>query len=1053
MLTLYSGSQLELLADRLVEQLRSDPSAEPLVPEIMVVQNHGMARWLSTQIAGKSGIAANLKFLFPGEIVWDLYRAMDPDIPEELPSDRGSMRWTLLRLLEELPGKPPFQTVWNYMREYGQWSPLKAWKLAGEIADIFDKYLNYRQEMLLEWEEGHTTGYGTTEEWQANLWRKLNAVWEKECTESRWKHQARVHRAFMEQTEKGNLSTGNLPRRISLFGLSGLQPSYIEVFSETSRHIDVHWYRTDPAVRDPNHPLVRSWGGEGVEFNNLLKKITEANDIPTNKVKIEEIESPRSVLGQRSSVTIHSCHSPLREVEVLYDRLLDHFDHDPDLTPDDILVITPDIATYAPFIDAVFGTAESGLPELPFYIVDERGGIRKEVFRTFSKLLQILDSRFKVTEVLDLLSTRTVLDRFDISEDEFDRLSRWVAETKVRWGLDGEHRRQMDLPESSNFTWRFGLDRMMLGFASRPGEEVFHGIYPFEGIESSDDAVLLGKLSRFINELKNAWSLAQKTHTPEQWAEILIGWISAFIPAGREYHRAYRGLAELAGEMGESAGRGAFREPIGYSVVLDYMSSKLDAEAGRGGYFGHGITFSGLDPMRNIPFKVIAMIGMNNEAFPRRRVAPDFDLMAGDPEPGDRDRRNDDRNLFLETIHSAEDLFYLSYVGQSDRDDSSRPPSVMISELLDHLAEERGEIPEKMVLKHPLHAYSRRYFDEEEQRLFSYSRTRYEVSGKLAAPDDEGIPFWDGPLLEADESFRQLSVGDLFRFFENPSRYLLQYRLGLYLREEEVISEEREPFELGGLDGYRLAEELLKRNLKNRDTAAFEPIARARGWLPEGWPGRQAFRDKAEEVREFGREIGHLLESPKLDPAEVSLESGDFHLTGILDSLYGEYQLFFRFGSLRAKDLIRLWINHLALQQVEGLEHTYRSLLATRDKDDAKPGYYLLPKLKNAEELLDRLLKLYWTGIHSRTPFFADSSFSYAHELFVNGKDHESALSSARRKWHDSWQPRRSEREDPYIKILFGDEEPIGEPEFINLSREFWEPVFNVLNREEESVA
>lgn len=1055
MLTLYSGSQLKPLLEEMIGRLRSEPLDMPLASEVMVVQNHGMARWLSTQMARKSGIAANLEFKFPAEIIWDIYRAMDEDIPEDLPSDRSPMRWAVFRQLEQLPKASPYVSVWHYMRDDGgNWSPLKAWKLAGKIANIFDKYLNYRQEMLLEWERGNTLGFGASEEWQADLWRKLTAVWDREFTGSKWKHQAQVHRAFMEQIGEEGLTTENLPHRITLFGLSALQPSYIEAFVNISRLIDVRWFRLDPAGESPEHPLVQSWGGEGREFLNILQKSIKNAGIPIDEIRIpgHEAGTDHPVSGLLPSVSIHSCHSPLREVEVLYDRLLDRFEKKPGLAPDDILIMTPDLATYAPFIEAVFGTAEEGLPEIPFHIVDEQSGIRREVFRAFSKLLYVLDSRFKVTEVLDLLSGRPVMDRFGISEDELDRATGWIEEAKIRWGLDEEHKRQLDLPETRTFTWQFGIDRMMLGFASRPDENLFRDLYPFGEIESGDDAALLGKLARFIGELRKARGQARQPRTSGEWSRLLLRWINGFIPAGNRYYRAFRGLAGLVEEMQETAALGSFQQAFDYAVLLDYMDGRLSEEAGRGGYFGHGITFSGPDQMRTIPHEVVGMLGMNSEAFPRSRVAPDFDLMAGRPREGDRVPRNDDRYLFLETIRSAGQLFYLSYVGQSDRDDSSRPPSVLVSELLDHLAGERGVKTETLVRKHPLHAFSTKYFDKEEPDLFSYSGMGYEVSKKITAGETDAPAFWDESLPPAEETFKQLSLGDLVRFFENPSRYLLQQRLGLFFGETEVISEEREPFELKGLDGYKLGVELLQRTLNKKEISAYKPIARARGWLPDGWPGERAFREKSGEVSEFSAAVGDLMESPLLEPVEVGLDLDEFRVTGILDSLYRDYQLFFRFGSLRPKDLIKLWIYHLALQTIPEPDHTFESRLETKG-DQNRPVPYLIEKLDGAEPILHDLLEIYWKGVRTRIPFFPNASYKYAREIVTRGKTHQAALSKARRGWHDPWRPYASDREDPYINMLYKDEEPVELREFADLSLAFWRPVMEHLLKEGDRVA
>lgn len=1076
MLTFYRGNDTEALANELVQLYDRQPLEDPLAQEIVVVQNHGMARWLSTQLARRQGVAANMKFEFPAERAWDLYRVMDPGIPQDLPSDREPMTWTIFQLLQELPGRSPFKAVWRYMRDReDQWSPLKAWKLANRIGDLFDQYLVYRPQMLLDWEQENRKGFGAAEAWQSALWRKLQKKWgeseflnQNDVEET---HRPAVHVKFLRKLKAGEVATGKLPDRITLFGLSGLPPDFIELFVNISPELDLHWFWMDPLSDQSMASLRESWGGEGRDFLTLFHNCVKSADIAYESQELDSqpdkerpklsqtldlfdtsTKQPVTFNLQLPEIHIHSCHSPLREVEVLHDQLLDLFEENPELEPDDILILSPDIQTYAPFIEAVFGTTETGLPGMPFHVVDDHTGPRKEVFNSFGKLLHLLDSRFKVSEVLDLLSTRVVRRRYDISEDELDRIHNWIDDTNVRWGLSDKDKQQMGLPASPYFTWQYGLDRLMLGFAAQMEEELFQGIYSYDQLGGSDDAALLGKFSRFLNTLAEARKSTRNTHSVEKWSELLAGWITAFIPESQSYSGGFQALHSLAQGMEEAAELGSFDRKIGYSVLLDYLQTKLAGEAARGGYFGHGITFSGLEQMRNIPVRVIGMIGMNNEAFPRTRVSPEFDLMKQDPQPGDRSRRNDDRYLFLEVMQSAREYLYLSYTGQSNRDDSTRPSSVMVSELIDFLREEQGVDPEQVVVRHPLHSYSSRYFSEEQDELFSYSATKFEVSKQVKEGEPRQVEFLEEGhrLPGADESFRQLSVDDLVRFYGHPARYLLQNRLGINFREQEVLSDDREPFDMSGLLSYKLGNELLHRTLEHKPISEFEPIARAKGMLPEGWPGHQAFWDKADEVDEFSSALRQMLELPKLDRQEVSLEIGDFHLTGLLDNLHTEYQLFFRYGSMRPKDLIKLWIYHLVLLSTDHVDYHPKSLLVT--KDDNRPAYAMFSTVENPKDYLRDLLDLYWEGLHQKLPLFSSSSFTFAHQVLVEENDEQKALYETDKEWTRSWNPEYGERSDPYNRLLNKYGEPIDSQRFKDLSLKVWSPVFEALNKQEGSI-
>ncbi|MDZ7693444.1 MAG: hypothetical protein U5K69_20390 [Balneolaceae bacterium] len=509
------------------------------------------------------------------------------------------------------------------------------------------------------------------------------------------------------------------------------------------------------------------------------------------------------------------------------------------------------------------------------------------MFNVFSKFLNLLESRFKVSEVLDFLSSSVIRQRFDISEDELNRLYSWIDETNIHWGLDGGDKAKMGLPSSTQFTWLYGLDRLMMGFSSQLEDETFDGIYPFEQVEGSDDANLLGKFSLFLNALQQARIDARAPQKMDRWVSLFSGWINSFIPSDGDYIHAYNGLKRVVDDLQQASSLAEVEHDLEYIVLLDYLDDKLSMAASRGGYYGHGITFSGLEQMRNIPRPVIGMIGMNNEAFPRTKLSPDFDLMTRNSQPGDRSRRNDDRYLFLEEMQSARDYFYLSYIGQSNRDDSKRPPSVMISELADFMRDLPKQ-EEDLEMQHPLQPYSRKYFTDGESKLFSYSRSMYTVSKTISGEQqNQPLFFGDGDRLpEADATFTRTSLKELVQFFEHPCRFLVQNRLGIDFREEDIIDEDREPFQLGGLRNYQLGQELLDRTLAEKPIVNYGTIARARGILPDGWPGHEAFREKIREITEYSEKLKQLLASEKMASLEVDLDLERYHLSGLLDSMY-----------------------------------------------------------------------------------------------------------------------------------------------------------------------
>jgi exodeoxyribonuclease V gamma subunit len=474
------------------------------------------------------------------------------------------------------------------------------------------------------------------------------------------------------------------------------------------------------------------------------------------------------------------------------------------------------------------------------------------------------------------------------------------------------------------------------------------------------------------------------------------------------------------------------------------LQKQLVEQSTGGGRIGRGVTFSSLKPMRSIPFKVIGMIGMNEGVFPAAKIPIEFDLMNLEPEPGDPIQLEEDRYLFLENLLSARENLYFSYVGQSNREDTHFPPSVVLREFMDYLEEHYGLKSKDILTKHRMQAFSPAYFKEND--LFSYSETQQQVAQQLTEDRSISSGFMKKNLPPPGEEWKRLSVNNLISFFQHPARYLFQNRLGIYLRENDVLTEDREPFGMNGLDGYWVGQELLDRYIKDKPLDSYQQILESRNMLPEGWSGEQAFNQKVKEVREFGSDITAELDREPLQDCEVDIAINEFRVVGKLSGIYDSAQITYRFGKMRPKDLIDLWIRHLLFQLAKPDEHSGFSVLFTKDKKTPFARYQLSP-LDNARAILEQLLATYWDGLQQCIYFFQKTSFAYGREVIFKGNDKQSGLKKASYEWDPHYGDYDGEVEDPYNRLILGNKNPLQTEEFPQRSIEFWTPFFNVLNQ------
>ena len=1062
-LQIYTSNRMENLVGSLAGVL-AEPLASPFTPELIVVQSKGMQRWLAMELATRLGIWANCIYPFPNKMVWQLFSRTLAAVPDASYYSAGVMTWKIMGLLPHYLERQELVPLRHYLE--GDTDGLKRFQLAGKIADTFDQYTLYRPEMLLEWEEGMGG------EWQEILWRDL-------ASSGTGQHRARLKQEFTHLLAGRQPGEKDLPERITVFGISYLPSYHLDILAAVARDASVNLFllspcreywgdivstreiaRRSPEERDylvEGNPLLASLGKLARDFSNMVIDSVNAtaddHDLyadPGEDLLLTAIQSDilnlrggnggegkRPISASDRSVQIHSCHSPMRELEVLHDNLLDLLAREKGLTPRDIVVMTPDIETYAPYISMVFEGGRDPERKIPYSIADRTLASEGQVAGVVLKLLGLPGSRLTIASVFDILESLPVRRRFGLDTRELETIRGWLVETRIRWGIDEEHRAGFGLPAYRENTWFAGLDRLLLGYAMpEDGERLFAGMLPFDEMEG-EDTQTLGRFVDFVQRIVGLVKGLAVKRTLGEWREALRGLLADFIAADDD--SAFE-LATVAGVMDaieELGGKAGFTEEIELPLVRSWFLSHLDEEEKGHGFLTGGVTFCAMLPMRSIPFRVVALVGMNDNVFPRQSRPPGFDLMAGNPRPGDRSLRDEDRYLFLECILSARQYLYISYIGQSIRDNSTIPPSVLVSEFLDAIGRgyhaEGMETGEMLVTRHRLQAFSRGYFDGT-SRLFSYSRENCAALIEAAGDTGQLTRFLAAPLKEPPREMREIALAQLLRFFANPARFLLENRLQIRLEEVSTPLEGREPFAVGGLDAYNLNQDLLERRLRGEDAETFLAVARGRGILPPARQGELIFEAAVKETELLvARVVAETAGYQPLAPWHFDADLGGFGISGTLDGLWPERKITYRCAKLKAKDEIRVWIEHLLLNAFAPKGHPRESRLLMKD------ATITFSPVDNAVDLLGSILARYWQGLMMPLRFFPATSLEYA----LTGGN----LEKARKKW-ESAHRYTGEEEDPCFRLCFGREDDPLSGEFGPLAQELLCPMIDHRSKE-----
>ncbi len=1078
----HASNDQQALIEALAEVVRQ-PMQNALQPEHILVQHQGMMRWISLQLAKKNNIEANTRYLFPNELLDLAFSQVNADYDASKMMEADHLAWLLFEKLQMRKDDPAFQKLESYLNEKNS---LLMWQLAGQTAYLFNQYLCFRPELILQWEKPSLEGKGEMFHWQQALWNSIpHSV--------RTRHKPYLWQSIVRQVEQLSPLNHALPERLSIFGISSLTPLHVEVLKTLERFVEIHFFFliSSPHFTRFQKPVKEREGMEnerhlfaklcqyGCDFIQLLqerkilknlegnaglgKKLfvepTEyallaelKNDMFKPGVQLENNERKWTISNEDRSLQIHACHSRMREVEVLHDRLLGLLDQDPDLTPDDILVMSPQIGEYVPFIHAVFSSAVNGQrsdeASFPYSIADQGLEQSSQVISYLLQLLRLPASRFTVNEVLDLLESEAIRARFKLVLSDIALLRHWLNQVNVRWGINASFRNQLETPATYENTWQFGIDRILLGYAMPgDGETLFAGILPFADIEG-ESASMFARFLEFFSKLQmlvgdDEGALSQKRTLP-QWAEFLQNLLEDFFTDGEPWEEEWRFLEKFTENLRKTTELCEVSIKVGVEILTNQLETELERDLNSKGFLGYGTTFCSLQPMRSIPFKVIALLGMNDKAFPRANSPLSFDLMADNRLLGDHRMKEEDGYLFLETLLCCQKVFYISYLGFAVRDNAVLPPSSLVRELIHYLKQDYGLSENRFLTNHSLQAFAPRNF-QAGQDLFSYSQLNWKAASQLV-PGNTGTDWrkkridFDIQLPEIETSCMETNLEELLSFFNAPAQYLLKRRLGCDLEGKEEFSEECEPFAMDPLRKYAVQSQQLETLLSNRNTNDLRSIIHAQGELPLSHAGERSWQKMEEETWQLVRPLHEFLRAEPLEPFVYDFQLLGIHLKGTIENIYPEGLIRFRPARIKIKDRLRIWLEQLILQHCSA--QCSNAVLMGKNADKNKlPEIFTSLKIDAPKRYLEDLLKCYKEGRQRPYAFFPESAREYM-KAWIQG-NREMARENARKKWYGQDPFPGEMASNLYFKRCFSHLDLIAETDFECNTVKILHPVFS----------
>lgn len=1048
-LHLHRAERTDVLADGL-GALLATPPPDPFAEELVVVPARGLERWLSQRLShvlgrgtGADGICAGVSFRTPGSLIADIAGTRDED-----PWSPDALAWPLLEVIDSHLDEPWCVTLATHLGHFdtGEEQELRQgrrYAVARRLAGLFVSYARQRPGLLADWLDGAADDLDRDLQWQPHLWRALVETVGIDPPHIR-------HAKTLVQLQE---SGADLPDRLSLFGYTRLACTDIELVEALSTHHQVHLWLPHPSAdlwtalagvhgsiprsqdlthRRVNHPLLATLGRDLRELQRSLPAAVATDeflgaalrpdtllgwlqsDIAANAVRPQG----RSLREGDRSVQVHSCHGPARQIDVLREVLLGLLADDPTLEPRDILVMCPDIETYAALIIADFGLGEVVPGAHPAHRLRVRLADRSLVqtnplLTVAEQLLELAGGRVTATEVLNIAQAAPVRARFGFTDDDLENITRWVQQANIRWGLDKDHRARYGIPFIQN-TWRFGIDRVLAGVAMSDDSKAWLDVtLPLDDV-GSNSVELAGRLAEFVDRLQRVIESLSGTRPLFEWLAALDDGIALLTRTSGDDAWQSSQLQREFGDLVTTAGPRA-DTPMRLPDITALLRRHLAGRPTRANFRTGTLTVCTMVPMRSVPHRVVCLVGLDDTVFPRIGVRDGDDALARIPMTGERDVRSEDRQLLLDAICSATDTLVVTYTGANEYSGHPRPPAVPLAELLDAL-DRTTEAPvyDQVVVQHPLQPFDIRNVTPGALGVpgqpFTFDTTAINAASVTAHTRPEQPDLLAQPLPPPPPD--DVTLPELMRFFANPIKGFFT-ALDFTLPWEVEGVQDAMPVEIDNLQEWTVGQRLLTDMLSGMNPEQAGQAEWRRGSLP---PGRLGWR-KAGELRDQATELAraalsHRTGAPQAYDVDIDLGGGR-RLTGTVSPVYGSHLVEVTYSKLDAQHLLRAWIPLLALSAAR--PGRWSAICVGRQRRRIGAMQRVLgPPQQDPVAVLRDLVAIYDAGRREPIPLPIKTSHAWA----AARASRQDPRGEAVAKW-------RYERDDPAIERIWGREPDI----------------------------
>lgn len=1071
-ITLHQSNNIDILIQILSILIKKSPD-NILFEDIIITSSNSIKNYVDKKLSDILGVSFNIKYQTINSFIWDVLHNLHPNMPKSNPYNVETTKWFFINLFysKEYIKILPEKTI-NLFNDINN-NEINIYDFSCNLATLYDQYITYRPEMISKWMQNKKiNNKDENEKWQMIIWNYLvNKI----------SMPNRSELLYFLNKDLQNYNKNQLKcQKIFVFGQASLATSYIYALRSLAKIIDVHLLLFNPSeeywttfnkkndIHNKNlNPLLISLSKQYREFfddiNNLnfyssdfISDITNNNNL-LNIIQndIKNFKHPSKIDIKQindGSLNIINAYSEIRELQILKDYILNYLNNNSNKNPFDIVVSSPNIEKYIPFINSIFGENAIDNIHIEYNILDTKTSYKQEFFQSIEQILNLVKSRFEVSIIIPIIENKLILKKFNLKEEAIPLIKEIINQLDIHWGWNEKDREKFGSNKEDFFTWSQAIDRIILGiFLLNEDNEVFNLWFnkaPFYFDIYFHDNVI--NIITLFNTLGNIYNHFKYDYNIDEWINNIKILINDLIFDDVENQNVKTKFEQELNNLNVNANFAKFNNKIPfkliYHIILKFLNKPKDMSTRLG-----GITFCNLISLRSIPYSFIALLGLNDTSFPREKFKLPFDLIEQYPQKGDNSRTDDDKYLFLETILNAKDALYLSYIGKNIQNGKDLAPSTLINELIETIAimanTSSENIYNELIKKHPLQNFSKKYYDNNND-LFTYNNKFFNEYKNIKNDKQNQIKFiCKNYKYQLSCDVEKISYLELIKFWSNPIKYWLLKNYNWKEPYFQNMDNDNEPV---NFDTYNNNDSIyLKSIINNIDYNKINGFLKKQSKLPTGYSDEYFIPKIGEKLKLINHEI---IKSLKVKNQEFNIEFTDFKLN--LNVFFTNIHEIGQIEFINSKQILKKGLLNEYKKINFYLKHLIYCCYESKDTYIISINKTIILKAINstyAKEELKKWIKYYLIGIKNPLPFLTKLSYEMAKEIQEIQKEkqinyppqkNDNLYTKALKKLGngDYAEPHNKE-----YKLIWGDNDyPFDNKLFWTLSEELLLPLINI---------